>query len=131
MSEPDLALDGGPRAVTGPPDDGWKTVTGLEKQSVMNVLDGGLGESYSQIDGFQEEFRAFTGSRFAIATCNGTAALHSAVFASCHPSRGTPASRPFCIAAQRLCSATRTPVPSVRTPEMPRAGSRRIRARLS
>lgn len=82
MSISDLALDGGPPAVTEPQRDGWKTVTGLEKQSVMNVLDGGLGDSYSQIDGFQEEFRAFTGSRFAIATCNGTAALHSAVFAS-------------------------------------------------
>ena len=82
MSQSKLALDGGPRAVTESQDDGWMTVTGLEKQSVLSVIEGGMGESYSQIDLFQEEFRAFTGSRFAIATCNGTAALHSAVFAS-------------------------------------------------
>ena len=82
MSKTDLAIDGGSPAVTEPQDDGWQTITGLEKQSVLSVLEGGMGNSYSQIDRFQEEFRAFTGAKFAIATCNGTAALHSAVFAS-------------------------------------------------
>jgi perosamine synthetase len=61
--------------------DAWETITTLERTFVNSVLDN-IDDAYSQIDRFQEEFKAFTGSKHAIATCNGTSTLHSAVFAS-------------------------------------------------
>ena len=81
MTDSKLALDGGPQAVTADMGDSWETVTSLEKEFVNAVLDN-LGDAYSQIDRFQDEFKAFVGTKHAIATCNGTSTLHSAVFAA-------------------------------------------------
>ena len=76
-----LAIDGGPKAVTAPMADAWQTVSGLEKGFVNDVLDN-FGEAYGQLDKFEEEFRAFVGTKHALCMCNGTATLHSAIFAA-------------------------------------------------
>ena len=81
MPAANLALNGGPKTVTAAIADRWQTVTSLEKDFVNRVLDD-LGNAYEQIDRFQEEFRAFVGAKYAIALCNGTATLHSAIFAA-------------------------------------------------
>ncbi len=81
MPKSNLALDGGPKTVTSPIQDKWQTVTPLEKRFVNEVLDD-LGKSYSQLDKFEAEFRAFAGTKHALAMCNGTATIHSAVFAA-------------------------------------------------
>ena len=70
MSKPVLAIDGGDPAVTATIDDRWETVSDLERQGVNRVLDD-IGSAYSEIDRFQEEFRTFADTRYAIATCNG------------------------------------------------------------
>jgi len=81
MPESSLALDGGPKAVTTPIGDKWQTVSPLEKKLVNEVLDD-LGKSYSQLDRFEAEFRSFAGTKHALSMCNGTATIHSAVFAA-------------------------------------------------
>ena len=81
MCDQRLAIDGGDPAVAAAIDERWETVTDLERQAVNGVLDN-LGSAYSEIDRFQEAFASFAGTRYAIATCNGTAALHSAIFAA-------------------------------------------------
>jgi len=81
MAKSTLAIDGGPKAVTAPMVDKWQVVSDLERQYVNQVLDD-LSSSYSQLDKFEEEFRDFVGTKHALSMCNGTAALHSAIFAS-------------------------------------------------
>ena len=76
-----LAIDGGPRAVTVPAGDRWESVTELERSYVSAALDD-VKSVYDQIELFEREFREGVGSRHALAVCNGTAALHSAIFAN-------------------------------------------------
>ena len=77
----DLAIDGGPKAVTASIDDSWRVVSGLERQYVNQVLDE-PGSAYAQLDLFDKAYREFVGSKHALCMCNGTAALHSAMFAA-------------------------------------------------
>ena len=81
MSESSLAIDGGPKAVAAPVDDSWHVVSDLEKKYVNEVLDN-FGSAYAPLDAFEQEFRAFVGTKHALCVCNGTAALHSAIFAA-------------------------------------------------
>jgi dTDP-4-amino-4,6-dideoxygalactose transaminase len=76
-----LAIDGGPEAVTTSLNDSWQAVTDLEKQYVNRVLDD-KGAARSQLDLFDEEYRGFVGTKHALCMCNGTATLHSAIFAA-------------------------------------------------
>ena len=76
----DLAMDGGPKAVTASMDDSWREVSDLERRYVDQVLDA-PGSAYAQLDLFDEAYRKFVGSKHALCMCNGTAALHSAMFA--------------------------------------------------
>ncbi len=80
-----LALEGGPPAITAPDRDRWERVSEREIERVVALLRCGsenMGAVYAEIDAFEEEFRAFTGARFALAQCNGTSTLHAAVFAA-------------------------------------------------
>ena len=81
MAEPTLAIDGGPKAVTAPVGDSWPKVGALEKEYVNRVVDN-IDSAYDEIDRFEEEFREAVGTRYALAMCNGTATIHSAVFAA-------------------------------------------------
>ncbi len=81
MGRSRLAIEGAPKTVTAPFDDRWEVSSELEKQYVNAVLDD-LGSSYSQLDLLEQEFRDAVGTRHAIVMCNGTAALHCAIFAA-------------------------------------------------
>ena len=81
MSDAVLAAEGGPKAVTVPVGDSWPKVTDLERQYVNVVLDN-PGSAYGELDKFEEEFREFVGTKHALCMCNGTATLHSAIFAA-------------------------------------------------
>jgi perosamine synthetase len=78
----DLALDGGPRSLPSPYRDTWrnvteediKGVTKLLEQEVICVPRGGI------LQEFESRFAAFAGGRYAVATNNGTAALHLALW---------------------------------------------------
>jgi len=81
MSNAVLAIEGGPKAVTVPMGDSWQKVTHLEREYINRLLDN-PGSCYDEIDKFESEFRSFVGTKYAIAMCNGTATLHSAIFAA-------------------------------------------------
>ena len=80
-NQPVLAIEGGPKAVTVPVDDSWSKISSLEKDHVNAALDN-FDSAYGELDKFEEEFRQMVGTRYALAMCNGTATIHSAVFAS-------------------------------------------------
>ncbi|HEV8636391.1 MAG TPA: DegT/DnrJ/EryC1/StrS family aminotransferase [Chloroflexota bacterium] len=85
VSSTALALHGGPPAVTVPHRDRWERIGPAEIESVVALLQRGAGSPtsmYDEIDLFEAEFRRFTGARFALAQCNGTSTIHSAVFAA-------------------------------------------------
>ncbi len=52
-----------------------------EKRAVMEVLDSGHIAQGPRVQQFEEEFAAWTGTRYAIAVSSGTAALHLALLA--------------------------------------------------
>lgn len=82
MSE--LALLGGPRAVTDPPRERWVQVNDEVKAAVNALMDEGvvsIGGPTGIIGEFERAFAAMTGSRHALAMNSGTATLHSAYFA--------------------------------------------------
>jgi len=82
LSEP-LALLGGPKAVTRDPGDvfAWPAVTEEDEQAVLEVLRAGRMSGWDVTRLFEEEFAAWQGRRFALAFCNGTAALQAAMWA--------------------------------------------------
>jgi perosamine synthetase len=75
-----LALEGGPKAVTVPPGDRWKAISDDEIAAVTETLRG--GNVYDPTDLFEREFARYVGTRHALALCNGTATIHSALFAT-------------------------------------------------
>lgn len=80
MSE--LALFGGPKAVTKDPADifTWPIITDEDEQAVLDVLRrGGMSGSDVTMQ-FEKEYAEWQGSKYALGMCNGTAALHSAMF---------------------------------------------------
>jgi perosamine synthetase len=82
MPDPVLAIEGGPPAVTTPMGDSWEVVTGLERRYVNDVLDRSGSAMYEDLDAFEAEFRELVGTKHALCMCNGTATLHSAIFAA-------------------------------------------------
>jgi dTDP-4-amino-4,6-dideoxygalactose transaminase len=65
--------------VTAPPGDRWRVIAEGEVGAVLEALQA--GDVYAPTEAFEREFAAFVGTRHALALCNGTAALHSALFA--------------------------------------------------
>ena len=49
----DLAIDGGPRAVTALMNDSWQNVSDLEKQYVNQILDN-KDDAYAELDKFED-----------------------------------------------------------------------------
>ena len=74
-----LAIEGGPRAVTLPPGDRWQTISEAEIAAVAETMRS--GHVYAPTALFEQEFAAFVGAKHALAMCNGTATIHSALFA--------------------------------------------------
>ena len=81
MPDPVLAVEGGPKAVTAPIADSWPKISEVERQYVNAVLDN-PGKAYDELGDFEAEFRKFVGTKHALCMCNGTATLHSAIFAA-------------------------------------------------
>jgi len=52
-----------------------------EKKAVLEVLDSGLLAQGKKVAEFEQQFAAFIGVKYAIATANGTTALHAALLA--------------------------------------------------
>jgi len=78
-----LALTGGPAAITREPGDAftWPIVTDEDEQAVLEVLRSGNMSGTDVTRQFEAEFAAWQGSEFALAHCNGTAAVQAAMYA--------------------------------------------------
>ena len=93
MSE--LALFGGPKAVTyvgtGKHDGSdmfkWPIVTQEDENAVLAVLRRGGMSGTDVTKEFEKEYCAWSGSKYALGTCNGTAALLAAMY-GCGVGRG-------------------------------------------
>ena len=85
ISGRNLAILGGPKAIpnTGSHADmfRWPIVTKEDEQAVVQVLRSGTMSALDVTRLFEAEFAAWQGSRFALAHCNGTAALLAAMYA--------------------------------------------------
>ncbi len=79
-----LAVAGGPRAVTFPPDrlaalSRWPRYGTAEKQALSRMIDS--GKFYEELPLFEKEWRDYTSSPFVKAHMNGSSALTSMYFA--------------------------------------------------
>src|SRR3989338_6542458 len=52
-----------------------------EKKAVLRVLDSGMLAQHKEVEAFEKEFASFISTHHAIATSNGTTALHAAILA--------------------------------------------------
>ncbi len=83
-----LALLGGEKAVTyvgtGKNDGSdlikWPIVTDEDRKAVLEVLNNGAMSKLDTTKEFEKEFCEWVGAKYALGTCNGTAALHAAMF---------------------------------------------------
>src|SRR3954468_13677523 len=83
VSQQPLALLGGPKVV--PHEDQelfhWPIVTAEDEQAVLAVLRKGNLSDWDVTLEFEREWAAYQGTQFALAHCNGTAALLAAMWA--------------------------------------------------
>jgi len=79
----ELALFGGPKSVTLEPGDifRWPIVTREDEEAVLDVLRRGAMSGTDITKQFEKEFAEWMGMRYALAYCNGTAALRGAMWA--------------------------------------------------
>lgn len=82
MSEPTLALFGGPKAVRDDPGDlfTWPIVTPEHEEAVLEVLRRGAMSGGDVTREFEREYAAWQGSAYALGCSTGTAALQEAMF---------------------------------------------------
>lgn len=82
-STSELALLGGPKAISAEEGDlfHWPVITGEDEEAVLGVLRRGEMSGVDVTLQFEEEFAAWQQRKYALACNNGTAALHSAMFA--------------------------------------------------
>ena len=78
-----LALLGGPKTVTGDLDSAtkWPEITPEDEAAVLDVLRAGAMSGLDISKQFEKEFGAWIGLEHCLCHCNGTAALHAAMFA--------------------------------------------------
>ena len=79
-----LAINGGPKAVKTDPGDvmTWPIITKEDEDAVLEVLRSGSMSGLDVTLKFEKEFAAYHGVKYALAVNNGTASLHSAMFAA-------------------------------------------------
>ena len=85
-----LAINGGNKEVIGTIEEKWKDIREKDIEKVgeylknqpISVIDGGI------LKEFEDEFAKFVNVKYAVAYCNGTAALHAASYA-CGASKNT------------------------------------------
>lgn len=85
-----LAIQGGPKAVTADPGKlfTWPIVTREDEEAVLDVLRRGAMSGMDVTEKYEAEMAAWHGVEFALAHNNGTAALHTAMYA-CGVRQGT------------------------------------------
>ena len=78
-----LAIDGGKPILTRKDFKNWPIIGPDERRFVNEVLDRGIvaGGTAPQVKALEQEWAAYTGSRYCLTTCSGTAALHMALAA--------------------------------------------------
>jgi len=78
-----LAVLGGPKSVTSDPGDmfKWPIVTQEDEAAVLEVLRNGAMSGTDITKEFEREFAEWIGMQYALAYCNGTAALRGAMWA--------------------------------------------------
>ncbi len=83
MSDRRLAIFGGDKAVTEPNPDifKWPIVTQEDEAAVLDVIRSGSMSDTAVTAEFEKEFAAWMGRTFAVAYCNGTESLRSAMWA--------------------------------------------------
>lgn len=83
-----------------------------EKQAVMQVLESGQLAQGPRVKEFEEQFAAWSGTRFAVATSSGTTALHVALLAHGIGAGDEVITTPFSFIASANCIlyANATPV---------------------
>ena len=77
-----LALLGGPNTVTGDHSDlfRWPIVTAEDEQAVLEVIRAGSMSGSDVTRRFEAEYAEYQGCKYALASCNGTAALLAAMY---------------------------------------------------
>lgn len=80
-----LAINGGAKAVTTDPGDlfTWPIVTREDEDAVLAVLRAGKMSELDETMALEKELAEWHGAKYVLCHCNGTAALHSAMF-GCH-----------------------------------------------
>jgi perosamine synthetase len=78
-----LAIDGGKPILTRKDFRNWPIIGADERRLVNEVLDKGIvaGGTAPQVKALEKEWAAYTGSKYCLTTCSGTAALHMALAA--------------------------------------------------
>ena len=78
MSEK-LAISGGAPILKRADYLNWPVITDDDRKFIAEVLDSGIvaGATGPQAVALQQEFAAFTGAKYCLTTCSGTAALHT------------------------------------------------------
>ncbi len=78
-----LAIFGGPKAVLEHPEDmfKWPIVTREDEEAVLDVLRKGSMSGVDVTMKFEDDFAKWQGTNYALGFNNGTAALHTAMFA--------------------------------------------------
>jgi perosamine synthetase len=78
-----LAIDGGKPVLTRKDYKNWPIIGADERRLVNEVLDKGIvaGGTAPQVKALEKEWAAYTGSKYCLTTCSGTAALHMALAA--------------------------------------------------
>lgn len=78
-----LAILGGPKAITKDPGDifKWPIITREDEEAALDVLRRGAMSRTEITKQFEQEIAEWMGMKYALAYCNGTAALHGAMWA--------------------------------------------------
>ncbi|MBU0715152.1 MAG: DegT/DnrJ/EryC1/StrS family aminotransferase [Verrucomicrobia bacterium] len=78
-----LAIDGGQPELKRTDYKNWPIITRDDRRLIKQVLDSGIvaGGTAPQVKALETEWAAYTGSKYCLTTCSGTAALHMALAA--------------------------------------------------
>ncbi len=78
-----LAIDGGQAELKRTDYKNWPIITRDDRRLIKQVLDSGIvaGGTAPQVKALETEWAAYTGSKYCLTTCSGTAALHMALAA--------------------------------------------------
>ena len=76
-----LAIDGGTPVLQRSDYKDWPVITDDDRRFINEVLDSGIvaGGTAPQVTALEKEWAEYTGEKYCLTTCSGTAALHMAL----------------------------------------------------